>query len=308
MNKENLLQMYIAEQLADMYLLIADNYDKHIKNTGAIMDDLKAEISGLESKLAERNKTENTEGVLLGSFCFPEEFTKHVGEVLNIDTSKIQDDVCKFNIELLQKLAKYEKGEVGLSVEKDSGETDLEFYKRRVAKLEAKCRKQNAQIINLEEENGRLQAHVDTYKEYILPRATKEAYDMLSENQFMGIKIISCEEWAEKITEAKARESAIEQIDSILAELFGVAHSGYEYTDEFKELLRRETEGKISIYQDPVDIASDLIRVFAGREKNIFHLKLGSCARLPSICLFIAMRTRQQGNEKEKVKKENFAT
>lgn len=54
MNKENLLKIYTAEQLADMYLLVAGNYDKHIKNTGAIMDDLKYEISALEGELKEK--------------------------------------------------------------------------------------------------------------------------------------------------------------------------------------------------------------------------------------------------------------
>lgn len=58
MNKENLLQMYTAEQLADMYLQVADNYDNYIKNTGETMDDLKTRIAKLESQLAESNMIE----------------------------------------------------------------------------------------------------------------------------------------------------------------------------------------------------------------------------------------------------------
>lgn len=262
MNKENLLQMYTAEQLAYMYLQVTDNYDNYIKNTGAIMDDLKARIDELESKLAERNKAEKTESVLFGSFYSPKGFIKSVDGILSIDTSKIQDDVHRFNIEFLQRLARYEKGEAGLNIEKDSGATDLEFYKRRVKELEAKYQKQHEHIANLKEENGRWKVHADIWKNCILPTATKEAYDIINEKQPLEIKIVSRKEWDEKIIEAKRGESAIEQIDSILAELFGIAHNGYEYSGEFKQLLKQKTQYCVPIQQNPVDIASDMIKVF----------------------------------------------
>lgn len=39
---------------------------------------------------------------------FPKEQTEEIQNILDIDTSKIQDDVHRFNIELLQKLIQYE--------------------------------------------------------------------------------------------------------------------------------------------------------------------------------------------------------
>lgn len=38
MNKENLLQIYTAEQLADMYLPESENYDRFVVKTRAKMD------------------------------------------------------------------------------------------------------------------------------------------------------------------------------------------------------------------------------------------------------------------------------
>lgn len=46
-------------------------------------------------------------------------------------------------------------------------------------------------ISNLEESNGRLQAKVDTYNNYLLPRATKKAKELLDRNQFVKIRIVA---------------------------------------------------------------------------------------------------------------------
>lgn len=50
-------------------------------------------------------------------------------------------------------------------------------------------------INDLEEENGRLQAKLDTYNEYLLPRCTEEARELIDGNHFVGVMIVSCGEW-----------------------------------------------------------------------------------------------------------------
>ena len=51
------------------------------------------------------------------------------------------------------------------------------------------------QISSLEEGNGRLQAEVDTYNKYLLPRCTKEARRMIDENRFAEVRIVTWDEW-----------------------------------------------------------------------------------------------------------------
>lgn len=54
-------------------------------------------------------------------------------------------------------------------------------------------------ISSLEEENGRLQAKLDTYNNYLLPRATKEAKEMIGHNHFSGVRIVTWEQWNNRI-------------------------------------------------------------------------------------------------------------
>lgn len=51
------------------------------------------------------------------------------------------------------------------------------------------------QISSLEEENGRLQSKVDTYNNYLLPKATKEAKELIDHNRFTGVRIVTWEQW-----------------------------------------------------------------------------------------------------------------
>lgn len=51
------------------------------------------------------------------------------------------------------------------------------------------------QISSLEEENGRLQAKLDTYNGCLLPKCTKEARRMIDENRFANVKIVTWDEW-----------------------------------------------------------------------------------------------------------------
>lgn len=69
------------------------------------------------------------------------------------------------------------------------------FDNPAVAALEARLNIAQNRIKNLEEESGRLQAKVDTYNEYLLPRCTKEARRMIDENRFSEVRIATWDEW-----------------------------------------------------------------------------------------------------------------
>ena len=47
----------------------------------------------------------------------------------------------------------------------------------------------------LEENNGRLQSKLDTYNNYLLRKATKEAKEMIDHNHFTGVRIVTQEQW-----------------------------------------------------------------------------------------------------------------
>lgn len=51
------------------------------------------------------------------------------------------------------------------------------------------------QISSLEECNGRLQAKLDTYNNYLLPRCTKEAKEMIDHNNFSEVRIVTWKQW-----------------------------------------------------------------------------------------------------------------
>lgn len=72
--------------------------------------------------------------------------------------------------------------------------------------------------------------------------------------------------------EINKRETAIEQIDRIICELFGIAHNGYEYSDDFKELLRENSAvGKTVVDflpTEPIKVADMLINAEGEYEHN----------------------------------------
>lgn len=69
------------------------------------------------------------------------------------------------------------------------------FENPAAAALEARLNIAQNRIKNLEEGNGRLQAEVDTYNKYLLPRCTKEARRMIDENRFSEVRIATWDEW-----------------------------------------------------------------------------------------------------------------
>lgn len=75
------------------------------------------------------------------------------------------------------------------------------------------------------------------------------------------------------------KEAATKQIDSIICELFGIAHNGDEYTDDFKELLRsRSAAGKTLadfLSTEPIEAATELINAVYTRNKGEFEKAIG---------------------------------
>lgn len=77
------------------------------------------------------------------------------------------------------------------------------------------------QISSLEEENGRMQAKIDTYNNYLLPRCTKEAKEMIDHNHFSGVRVVTWEQWnnrdksGEKVYFPKEYEQTVKEILNI---------------------------------------------------------------------------------------------
>lgn len=104
-------------------------------------------------------------------------------------------------------------------------------------------------ISNLEESNGRLQARVDTYVNFILPRATKEAKELLDKNAFPCIRIVAIDEEkkkcdcekSEKRTPFTDKELA-EKWEKLAKELNEGVHKEIEKNEKLKdELKQKET-------------------------------------------------------------------
>lgn len=72
--------------------------------------------------------------------------------------------------------------------------------------------------------------------------------------------------------ELERKETAINQIDSIICELFGIAHNGDEYTEDFKELLRNQSAAEKTISDflpaEPIKVADMLINAEREYERN----------------------------------------
>ena len=69
------------------------------------------------------------------------------------------------------------------------------FENPAVAACEARINILQNKMSNLEEENGRLQSKLDTYNNYLLRKATKEAKEMIDHNHFTGVRIVTQEQW-----------------------------------------------------------------------------------------------------------------
>lgn len=55
-----------------------------------------------------KHDKEVKERILKQNPVLTKEYKEEIQKILDVDTSKIQDDICRFNIELMQKLVRYE--------------------------------------------------------------------------------------------------------------------------------------------------------------------------------------------------------
>lgn len=78
------------------------------------------------------------------------------------------------------------------------------------------------QISSLEEENGRLQAKVDAYNEYLLPRCTKEAKELIDGNHFVGVMIVSCGEWNNRVKEKGEKVILPKEYENYIREVLSI--------------------------------------------------------------------------------------
>lgn len=148
---------------------------------------------------------------------------------------------------------------------------DLEFYKRRISELEEECVKKQNEINQLEESCGRMKARVDTYVNYILPRATEEARKMIDNHQYVGIRIATCEEWANQGKDnqfevekyRKAFEDAKKERDCQIA----------EYQKKIEELTAENEKLKGNVgskgYREKEEKTNNFYGMYACSAKNL---------------------------------------
>lgn len=95
------------------------------------------------------------------------------------------------------------------------------FDNPAVAACEARINILQNKINNLEEDNGRLQSKLDTYNNYLLPRCTKEAKEMIDHNHFTGVRIVTWEQWnnrGEKFMNISDVQKCQEEYEKLLKE------------------------------------------------------------------------------------------
>lgn len=114
--------------------------------------------------------------------------------------------------------------------------SDLEYWKRRVAELEEECAKKQNKINNLEEEYGRMKARVETWTNYILPRSTAEAKEMIDNHHYASVQIVT--------------------------------------TDYLERLNEKQSNNKFT-YGEPIEIAEQIITTTKIREKTEAEKSIG---------------------------------
>lgn len=103
------------------------------------------------------------------------------------------------------------------------------------------------QISSMEEENGRLQAKLDTYNNYLLTRATKEAKEMIDHNNFGEVMIVTCEQWNNRI-EKESNEADIRRYEDTIDKL----QSEVEKYRKAFENAKKERDCQIAEYQKKI--------------------------------------------------------
>lgn len=114
-----------------------------------------------------------------------------------------------------------------------------------------------------------LQSEVEKYRK-AFEDAKKERDCRIAEYQK---KIEEMEEYVDSLKcSVDRKKDAINQIDSIICELFGIAHNGYIYSDDFKELLREKSAVGKTIADflptEPIKVASMMINAEGEYEHN----------------------------------------
>lgn len=95
------------------------------------------------------------------------------------------------------------------------------FDNPAVSACEARINILQNKINNLEEENGRLQSKLDTYNNYLIPRCTKEAKEMIDHNHFTRVRIVTWEQWnnrGEKSMNIPGIQKCQEEYEKLLKE------------------------------------------------------------------------------------------
>lgn len=128
-------------------------------------------------------------------------------------------------------------------------------------------------------------------------RCSKNALKEIQENNWNGILIKTVDEFSNCLEEIDSKlqrkEREIEQIDTILCELFGIIHDDVKTPDSFKEEIKRKVKssGNIKDFpEEPIDIASLVI-------KNVSETRVNDISELKEIAEHLLVYCNAQENE-----------
>lgn len=119
------------------------------------------------------------------------------------------------------------------------------FDNPEVAACETRINILQNKINNLEEENGRLQSELDTYNNYLLPRCTKEAKEMIDHNHFSGVTVVSLEQLDNRIK----KESNEPDIRGYEETINGLQSEVEKYRKSFED-AKKEHDCQVAEYKN----------------------------------------------------------
>lgn len=182
----------------------------------------------------------------------------------------------QFN-EIELKCAKLEIACLDKDAEIEQLKRENEGYKKVFENTREEINKKENDIFQLNECNGRLQAIVDTYRNFVLPRATAEARRMIDDHRYSEVQIVVIGEENKECdcqiaeqqdrtdkgeTELERAKNTINQIDDILEKLFGIRHDTVDKPDGFEDVLTDKMCEKVEYFipERPIEVAGMLIK------------------------------------------------
>lgn len=166
------------------------------------------------------------------------------------------------------------------------------------------------EVSNLENMIGGLREIIGTYKNGILPRCTKQAKEAIDNDCFEKVMVVTCREWSDKPGKEENQPDIRKfeaKIDSLQSEVEKYRKALEvekekrecqisEYQKKIEDLTAENKSGYVSLRQDPIDIAGDLIKAFCWQGKEYLPLE---CMELRQIAEHLLVYCNHNGEAEE---------